>query len=275
MRIIWQTGTVITADNLNLSQLAYGSPGIISGCSVYESNNYLYVSSGIIKFEDGMVVYLDGTDFVDFSSVAHSQYYLYAIQYGTSIELSLSLTLPSNYEYVLLATIQITDSGTIITNETVSSSVKSEMSLFGNVLSQASYDSGISSITPSVNETLEFPYISIITASASSGGSLYIPFVMPKYAPTKFNIRGIMSSDTLIGISFLVGGVPTTFSNNKILYTSMTSIENEVSLSLGSILSSVNEGTLCAIKISISQISGGDEDTSADLQLYSIRLTNT
>lgn len=273
MKTIFKTGTYLTAENLNLAQLAYGSAGVISGAEVYSNGNNLIVSSGLLKFSDGMIVSLDGTDYFDWSNLAHNKYYCFAVRYGNDVTFSVSLVLPTDYEYIILAVATIGDSCTIV-NVQKSSISKSEKIIDGIQLSPTSiiYD-GLGTAELVTDSDKYVKYLSGIISAGSTSAKIYVPFTNPLFTITKAKLKLKLSSDTILGIYVYVDGKKMIPENNKIYGNTFT--KDNYTVDFGSIFSSIESGTSCSILLWLSQISSSEENTTSDISLYSITLTNS
>jgi hypothetical protein len=197
MKTIFKTGTVLTAENLNLAQLAYGNAGVINGSEVYVNGNNLIVSSGLLKFSDGMIVSLDGTDFFDWSNLAHNTYYCYAVRYGNDVTFSVSLVLPTEYAYILLATVTIGDCCTVV-NVQKSSVSKTEKTIDGSQLSATSVISENIDVDLVTDDDKKVKYLSGILQADKTFAKVYIPFTSPMFTITKAKLKLKLSSDTIL-----------------------------------------------------------------------------
>ena len=111
MKVLFQSGTFISAENLNLLSLAANDSGIVKGCKVYKDTltNSLKISDGFVQFKDGTLVYLKNEDNISLDNLTHDNYYIYVVRYGNNFVIESNMLLPSDYEYVLLATINVND----------------------------------------------------------------------------------------------------------------------------------------------------------------------
>ena len=271
---LFKTGSYLTADNLNTAQLAYGLPGIISGASVYSSaTNVLSIQKGIIKFSDGSIVSLDGTDYLDISGLSQTTYYVYLVKYGEDVSLEINITTPTDYIYVTLAVVTVTNDSVSIVNENPSATANCNLVLEGNNLVQnAIYSTSELSVSLAENETLGIKYLNCITQASASEGSLCFGFLYPSWSIRNIKILGTSSADTILAVNIIVNGTTISLSNN-IIYNSGLSLSKYTSVQVLDKLEGITEGTPCSIKITISQTLSNEEQ-GTDLQLYGLKLDN-
>lgn len=287
MNTIFKTGTFLTADNLNLAMLANGDPGIISGCKVYyETIDTLLVTSGIIKFDDGSIVKMDGTDSIDVSTLAHSTYYVYVVEYGNSVSLEINLTLPTDYDYVQLATVTLYDDSITIVN-TNYNDIKNEIRIDNsNLLYGLTLLSGTKSDSTSGGDTTSnvvlyddtsymTKYVQCIT-TIETDLNLYYGFIYPKWSIQNIILRGIVSTDATIAINIVVNGTTIELPNNTISNSSMGSETSDITIPTNGLLDSVEQGSICSLNITICETqTSTTENNEYDFKLYSVRLTNS
>lgn len=265
MRILFQTGTAITSENLNLAHLATGKPGVLSGCEVYIDDNYLIVSKGCVQFYDGVLVYLDGSDKLQWDNLPHNKYYMYLVNYGNDYSLEISILLPEDYKYVVLAEIEIEDNNTITINNVKKSTTPDQEKVIDG------YSLYANSIVDNVEATFEKDstlFFSYTKLSINNEGYFVIPFTYPNFEVKNIILRASLSSDTELNLELLHNGInkytseilrSTDFENNKHVFD-LKEYANEI-----------KNGDLCAIKLNLSQTIN-EENNDSDVVIYSVLL---
>lgn len=263
MRILFQTGTAITSENLNLAHLATGNPGVLSGCEVYVDDNYLVLSTGCVQFTDGVLLYLDGTDKIQWDNLPHNKYYIYIVNYGNDYSLEVSILLPEDYKYVVLAEIEIDDTITI-NNVKKSTTPDQEKIIDGYSLYANSISDNVEA-TFEKDSTLFFSYTKL---NINNEGSFVIPFTYPIFNVKSIMLRASISSDTELNLELLHNGISK--------YTSEiirnTDFENDKHIfDLKEYANEIKNGDLCAIKLNLSQTIN-EENNNSDVVIYSLIL---
>lgn len=269
MNILFQTGTGLTAKNLNLANLVNAKAGVLSGCSVYDDGGYLYVSSGTVMFNDGSIVVFDGNEYVDASALSGNGYHLLAVMYGNDVELELSLVYPEKYEYVELATV---DAGTSITivNAEKSNEVKKSVVIDGPQLRPAALitDEGVISCTEVVNSVYNDKETAVVV---DNNGIVYVPFTHPDFNIRNLTLFAELSNDTTLAVSVNVNGVEE-YRSQTLTATDFT--DGSFSFNVGDSLLSGSMGDRCSVKVVIGQNSN-ENNVDSDLVLHSIVLKNS
>ena len=268
MKILFQTGTPITAENLNLAQLATSKPGVLSGCDIYESDEYLVASQGCVQFSDGAIVYLDGTDRVKFDTLAHNEYYAYIVRYGNDFAFEVSMMLPE-YEHIVLADIIITDNSIKIVNSKKSTSLNSELIIDGSSLHPnfLVYDETAFVATFSKDFTKLTTFLRIQVNNESYLG---IPFTYPNFLATKIRLKAKLSSDTSLKLSLYQNGA-SVYTNDGIITQNDFNENDECVFDLQDATKNLKSGDICSIKLLLGQ-STSEENGNSDIDIYSITL---
>lgn len=270
MRALFQTGTSITSENMNLAHLANGNPGVLLGCEVYEDGEYLVVSKGCVQFSDGLIVYLDGTDKVKHDALAHNEYYLYIVRYGNDFALEIKMVLPE-YENIVLANVFISSENDIkIINTKKSTAVEAEKIIDGVMLNPIGLIYDESALTLAYNNKDFILYTTHLLVVVNRDSSLGFPFTYPNFNVSNIRLKAKLSSDTSLKLAVLSNG-NTIYINDGIINQSSFDENDEYTFNLQDALASLKSGDCCCIKLMLSQ-STQEENASSDIDIYSITL---
>lgn len=268
MNLLFQTGTSLSAENLNRTNLVNSNPGVIEGCLAYAEGQVVHVNKGTIMFSDGAIATTDGTETIDASSISGNGYSLVAVRYGNDVDLELLLALPENYEYVVLASVDV---GTYVSVSNVGKSNEEKRSLVidGIGLSPQSVVLGEGII--SANQVIDALYMDkYLAVKVDSEGEVYIPFTHPGFDIRRIELTGKVSSDTELMVSVQVNS---SRKFNSSIFSASSFDNGKLYISVGDSLAQAVLGDRCAIALTIKQTSG-DNNVDSDLSLVSVVLRN-
>ena len=222
MKSIFKTGTFLTADNLNLAQRASGLTGIIDGCEVSVSDKTLFLAKGLIKFDDGTLVALEGTETIDISNVSPGDYFVVVIQYSSfSTDYSLVKELP-DYPYIKLADVTV-GTNTIDINNVTKSSFTAEKRVFeydylrayveeGSILATDAY--GVKCFKLNVNESDDSDDSPVVSRTYNIGFIAHSDIA-------SISLKGILTENNQISASVKVNGNILNLKNNPATYLTL------------------------------------------------------
>lgn len=268
MKILFQTGTVLTSENMNLAHLATGNPGVLSGCDVYLDDDYIKTVSGCVQFKDGTIVYLDGSDKIKYENFAHNEYYAYVVRYGNDYAFEVSIMLPEDYEYITLAEITILDINNVQINNVKKSTIYNQEKIIDGYALHPDYIVHNEFVTLTFSKDYS-TYSTFLKAFVNGEGWLSFPFTYPNFNINKIKMKASLSSDTTLKLSVLCNG-EVKYVNEGVL-TNIDFDEDEHTFDLKSALKNVKNGDICSIKINLGQTIN-EENVNSDINIYSLLL---
>lgn len=270
MKTLFQTGTPITSENMNLAHLSNSKPGVLNGCEVYEDENSLVISSGCVQFNDGSIVYLDGTDKLQINSLAHNEYYVYIIRYGNDFSIEISIILPEEYEYIILANVILSDNLIKIINSKKSTSLSSEKIIDGCNLHPnfLIFDDTALTVVFDKNDFTQLK--SSLRVQVNDDSFIGIPFTYPNFSVSKVKIKAKLSSDTKLKLELYCDG-KSVFINDGVITQNEFDARDEYVFDLQDSTKNINSGDCCALKLLLGQ-STSEENINSDIVIYSLTL---
>ena len=259
MKVLFQSGTFISAENLNLLSLAANDSGIVKGCKVYKDTltNSLKISDGFVQFKDGTLVYLKNEDNISLDNLTHDNYYIYVVRYGNNFVIESNMLLPSDYEYVLLATINVNDDVEIHNADTHDHFEKiiEGFSIKDSVLSSASV-TNVNNVKDYANYTIYF------SATVKEKGFIAIPFTFPNFTIAKIRLKAVIDEDTELVLK-INNGATTKYESKEI--SSSKFINNEYEFNIDS-LGEIKNGDSCSLILYVKS----HDALNHDIKIYSI-----
>ena len=261
MKVLFQSGTFISSENLNLLSAASNDCGVIKGCELYEDidTNSLYITNGFVQFKDGTLVYLKDEDKISLDKLPRNNYYVYIVRYGNTFVLETNVLLPSDYEYVVLAEVNIDDDVEIHNVKKVKNyekiiegySIKDSMLCSSNII-------GIANSKDYTNYSIYF------SATLSGGqGFIAVPFTFPNFKIAKVKLKAHI--DENVGLTLKINkGSTTKYESKEINFNKFKDDEYEFNIDK---LDEIHNGDLCSIILSLSST---DNLTEHIIKIYSI-----